>query len=163
MTAAAIWGLILSSKFLKEIVPGQLTLAMHNYLSWAALGLTVLHAVLLLFTGFMDYTVINLVVPFTGPYRPFWVGLGIIGLYLTILNTITFYMRNRIGYRRFHVIHYLTYGLFVAALLHSWVFGTDTTALEMVYTITGFVVFFLIAYRIVSMVRRPETAELQQI
>ncbi|MCA9936180.1 MAG: ferric reductase-like transmembrane domain-containing protein [Ardenticatenaceae bacterium] len=150
LAASTIWGLVISSRFLKEIVPGPLSLAMHNYLSWNAIGLTVLHAILLLFTGFMDYSIINLLVPFTGPYSPFWVGIGIIGLYLMILTTLTFYVRSRISYRAFHVIHYLTYAAFVMSLLHSWFAGTDTPALEMTYLVTGLLVLFLTVYRILE-------------
>lgn len=150
LAASTIWGLVVSSRLLKEIVPGHLSLAMHNYLSWNAIGLTILHAVLLLFTSYMDYSIVNLLVPFTGPYSPFWVGLGIIGLYLSILTTLTFYMRGRIGYKTFHFIHYLTYGAFVLALLHSWFAGTDTPALEITYLATGFLVIFLTLYRILA-------------
>lgn len=148
LAASTIWGLIISSRFLKAVIPGQLILAMHNYLSWTAIGLTVMHAVLLLFTSFMDYSALNLVVPFTGPYRPFWVGIGIIGLYLMILTTLTFYIRNRIGYRTFHIIHYLTYAVFVMSLVHSWFSGTDTPALEIMYLASGLLVFFLTIVRI---------------
>ena len=150
LAASTIWGLVISSKFVKELIPGPIALAMHNYLSWNAIGLTILHAVLLLFTGFMDYDVVDLLVPFTGPYSPFWVGLGIIGTYLMLLTTLTFYVRGRIGYRSFHLIHYLSYAAFVLALLHSWFAGTDTPALETTYLVTGFLVIFLTFYRIVA-------------
>ncbi|MCB8965784.1 MAG: ferric reductase-like transmembrane domain-containing protein [Chloroflexota bacterium] len=163
LAASTIWGLFISSKFLKEIVPGQLTLAMHNYLSWNAIGLTILHAVLLLFTGFMDYTVLNLLIPFTGPYSPFWVGIGIIGMYLMILTTLTFYVRSRIKYKTFHAIHYLTYAAFVMALLHSWFAGTDSVALETLYLVTGLLVFFLTAYRVLSAFGSRQVASPQQI
>jgi sulfoxide reductase heme-binding subunit YedZ len=148
LAASTIWGLALSSYFLRNLVPGQLSLAMHNYLSWSAIGLTLLHAILLLFTGFMDYTVVNLLVPFTGPFSPFWVGIGIIGMYLIVLTTLTFYIRGRIGYRAFHAIHYLTYCAFALALLHSWFAGIDTPALATMYLSTGLLVFFLTVYRL---------------
>ncbi len=163
LAASTIWGLAISSKFLKELVPGQLSLAMHNYLSWNAIGLTVLHAVLLLFTGFMDYTVLNLLIPFTGPYSPFWVGIGIIGLYLMILTTLTFYIRGRIGYKTFHVIHYLTYAAFVMSLLHSWFAGTDTVALEMMYLVTGLLVFFLTVFRVLAALENRHITAPQRI
>ncbi|MCA9972669.1 MAG: ferric reductase-like transmembrane domain-containing protein, partial [Anaerolineales bacterium] len=150
LAASTIWGLILSSKFLKDVVPGPLSLAMHNYLSWNAIGLTLLHAVLLLFTGYMDYTLLNLIIPFTGPFSPFWMGIGIIALYLMILTTLTFYVRRRISYKAFHAVHYLTYAAFVMALLHSWFAGTDTPALEIVYLASGLVVFFLTVYRLLA-------------
>ena len=155
LAGSTIWGLAISSKFLKDVLPGQLTLAMHNYLSWNAIGLTILHAVLLLFTSFMDFSVVNLLVPFTGPFRPFWIGIGIIGLYLMILTTLTFYVRQRTGYRTFHLIHYLTYAAFVLSFLHSWFAGTDTPALEMVYLVSGLVVFFLTVVRVLTALGEP--------
>lgn len=85
----------------------------------------------------MAYTLPNILVPFTGPFSTFWVGLGIIGMYLGILTTFTFYLRSRIGYKTFHLIHYLTYGAFVLSLLHSWFAGTDTAVLETTYLVTG--------------------------
>ena len=150
LAASTIWGLVISSQFVKDLVPGPLALAMHNYLSWNAIGLTILHAVLLLFTGFMEYDALDLLVPFTGPYSPFWVGLGIIGTYLMLLTTVTFYMRGRIGYRAFHLIHLLSYAAFLLALLHSWFAGTDTPALAVTYLVTGILVVFLTIYRLVA-------------
>ena len=163
LAASTIWGLALSSQLLKNWVPGQLSLAMHNYLSWNAIGLTLLHAILLLFSGFMDYTVLNLLVPFTGPFSPFWVGLGVIGMYLMILTTLTFYIRQRIGYRTFHIIHYLTYAGFVLSLLHSWFAGTDTPALEIMYMSTGLLVFFLTVYRVLTAVSSRRITIPQQV
>lgn len=158
LAASTLWGIALSSKVVKALVPGALSLAMHNYLSWNAIGLTAVHAILLLFSNFMDYSVANLFIPFTGPYSPFWVGLGIIALYLMVLTTVTFYMRKQIGYRSFHLLHYLTYIAFVLALLHSWVAGTDSLALGMVYLVTAVAVFFLTIYRLLdALVNRRQT------
>jgi DMSO/TMAO reductase YedYZ heme-binding membrane subunit len=83
-----------------------------------------------------------------GVLSPFWFGLGIIGMYLMVLTTLTFYIRHRIGYRTFHAIHFMTYGAFVLALLHSWFAGTDTPAMEIIYISTGLIVFFLVIYRL---------------
>ncbi len=148
LAASTIWGLLLTSRLLKDAVPAPLSLAMHNYLSWNAIGLTVIHAVLLLFSSHLDYTVLNLLIPFTGPYNPGWVGAGIIGLYLMILTSVTFYMLRRIGQKAFRAIHYLSYAAFTLSLLHGWFAGTDTAALETVYLVTGLGVFFLTAYRV---------------
>jgi len=151
LAASTIWGVMLSSKVVKQWVPGAVALDLHNYLSWLAIGLSLLHAVLLLASSYFDYSLINLFVPFTGPFKPFWVGLGIIGLYLMVLTTVTFYLVERIGYRAFHRIHIATYVAFVASLLHSIVAGTDTPAMAPVYLATGLVVLFFTAYRVLSM------------
>ena len=151
LAASTVWGIMLSSKIVKHWVPAAVALDLHNYLSWLAIGLAMFHAALLLASSYFDYSLLNLFVPFTGPFKPFWVGLGIIGLYLMILTTATFYLVERIGYRAFRRIHVLTYIAFVGSLLHSIVAGTDTSAMAPVYLATGLVVVFFTAYRLLSL------------
>ncbi|MFZ2489374.1 MAG: ferric reductase-like transmembrane domain-containing protein [Anaerolineae bacterium] len=151
LAASTVWGILLSSKIVKQWVPAAVALDLHNYLSWLAIGLTILHAALLLASSYFNYSLLNLLVPFTGPFKPFWVGLGIIGLYLMIVTTVTFYATERIGYKTFHRLHTLTYVAFVASLLHSIVSGTDTAAMMPVYLATGLVVLFFTAYRLLSL------------
>ena len=150
LTASTVWGIMLTSKVVKEWVPAAVALDLHNYLSWTAIGITVLHTVLLLFSDFFNYSVLNLLVPFTGPYEPLWVGLGIIGLYLMVLTSATFYIIKRIGMRTFRLIHYLTYVGFVLSLLHSLMAGTDESALMGVYVGSGLLVLFLTIYRMLA-------------
>lgn len=147
---STVWGIILTSKIVKEWVPAPVSLALHNYLSWNAIGLTILHAVLLLFSDFFNYSLMNLLVPFTGPFMPFWVGLGIIGLYLMVLTSVTFYLIQRIGQKTFRAIHYLSYLAFVGVTLHSWVAGTDNGILGNLYLGSGLLVVFLTSYRVLN-------------
>jgi predicted ferric reductase len=150
LAASTVWGVMLSSKIVKHWVPAAVSLDLHTYLSWLAIGLSILHAVLLLFSSYFDYSLINLFVPFTGPFEPFWIGLGIVGVYLMVATSATFYMTQRIGYKAFRRIHLLTYVAFVAVLLHSIVAGTDKAAMAPVYIATALVVVFFTAYRVLS-------------
>ena len=47
LTASTAWGILLSSKIVKEWVPAAVALELHNYVSWTALGLSIYHAYLL--------------------------------------------------------------------------------------------------------------------
>lgn len=154
LAASTIWGLLLTSKAVKDAVPAAVALDLHNYLSWVAIGVTVLHAVLLLFSDFFAYRLVNLFIPFTGPFEPFWVGLGIIGLYLMAITSASFYAIRRTGMKTFRRIHYLTYAAFLLALVHSVVAGTDTAAMAAAYWLTGLTIALLTLYRIVAH-RRP--------
>ena len=98
LAASTAWGILLSGKLVKRRVPAALALELHTILSWTAIGMSVYHAYLLLFGRFFDYTVVDLLVPFVGPYEPLAVGLGIVGLYLMILTSASFYLIDRIGY-----------------------------------------------------------------
>lgn len=150
LTASTIWGLLLSTKVIKEMVPAPITLAMHNYLSWTAIGLSLFHAFVLLFDGYYTYTVANLLVPFTGPYKPGWVGVGTIGFYLMLLTSVSFYCRKWIGQKAWRKLHYLTFGVYLLTTLHGWVAGTDSQLLSPIYLGSILIVAFLTIYRIVS-------------
>ena len=88
LASSTIWGLLLSTKIVKEAIPAAFSLAMHNVLSLLALVFTGFHALVLLFDSYYTYTLSDLTIPFIGPYRPVWVGLGIVGFYLMVLGVV---------------------------------------------------------------------------
>ncbi len=152
MSASTIWGLLLSSKIIKETVPAILSLAMHNFLSWSAIGITGLHIIALLFDNYYTYTLADLVIPFIGPYRPEWVGLGIVSYYMMLLTSITFYWRKQIGQKRWRQLHYLTFAAYLFSTIHGIMAGTDTSTPGMtaMYWGSGLLVLFLTNYRILA-------------
>ena len=152
MAGSTIWGLLLSTKIIKEGIPAVISLAMHNTLSWLAIALAGLHALALLFDSYFPYTFANIAVPFTGPYRPFGVGLGIIGFYLMFFSAVSFYFRKQIGQKRWRKLHYLTFLLFIMVTFHGIKAGTDTSnsGMILVYWAIGLLVLFLTNYRLVT-------------
>ncbi len=152
ITASTVWGLLLSSKIIKESVPAVLSLAMHNFLAWSAIGITGLHITALLFDTYYTYTVADLLIPFIGPYRPEWVGLGIIGYYLMVITAISFYFRKQIGQKRWRKLHYLTFAAYILATVHGITAGTDSglSSMQFVYWGSGLLVLFLTNYRILT-------------
>ena len=150
LAAGTVWGLVLSSKFLRWRIAAPVAFALHNNLSWAAIGFTLLHAAMLLFDRFYTYTLANLLIPFTGPYERFWVGLGILGLYLMLLTSLSFYVRKRIGQATWRRLHYLTFLAFVMVTLHGWMAGTDNQLLAGLYVASSSAVAFLTSYRILN-------------
>lgn len=157
LAASTVWGLVLSAKLMPRVVPPSLSLAMHNYLSWMAIGLSMLHGLTLLFDGFYTYHPADLLVPFIGPYRPFWVGLGIIGFYLMALTSASFWLRKQLGQRNWRMLHYLTFVAFLLATFHGWIAGTDQVQLRLMYIASILLVSYLSLYRIQLAVarRRP--------
>ena len=152
LAGSTIWGLLLSSKIIKEGVPAALSLAMHNTLSWLALALTSLHALALFFDSYYTYRLADITIPFIGPYRPEWVGLGIIGFYLMFLTSISFSFRKQIGQKRWRKLHYLSFAAFIMVTAHGVMAGTDSGNLGMtvVYWGSGLLVLFLTNYRILT-------------
>lgn len=152
LTLSTVWGLLLSSKIIKETVPPVLSLAMHNTLSWAAIGMTGLHMGALLFDSYYTYRVIDLVVPFIGPYRPQWVALGMVGMYLMVLTTLSFGWRKRLGQKWWRRLHFLTFAAFVLVTIHGVLSGTDSGSpgMRALYWGSGLLVLLLTNYRLLT-------------
>jgi len=144
------WGIAVSSKVFDPVLQGAFTYDFHQYLSLFAIGFVVLHVVVLLADRYLPFSVAAILVPFAAPYRPVWVGVGVIGLYLTLLVSVTFYMRQRIGMKAFRAIHLLSFLAFALAAIHGLMAGTDSplAATQLMYASTTLVIVFLTAYRV---------------
>lgn len=151
------WGIAVSSKLFDPLQPRAWTYELHQFLSLLAIGFTVLHVVVLLGDQYLPFSLAEILIPFAAPYRPVWVGLGVIGFYLTLLVSITFYMRRSIGTRTFRVIHYASYAAYFLATVHGWFAGTDTAlgVTKWLYVMSALVVVFLTVYRVLMAQARP--------
>lgn len=149
---ATAWGLLVTTKMVKTAVPAPLTLTMHNSLSWLAVGLTFVHIGSLLFDHYYLYTLADIFVPFIGPYRPGWVALGVVGFYLIIMASVTFYLRPWIGYRWFRKLHYSTYLAYLLVTVHGLMAGTDSSGMGMRLMFGGsaVVILLLTIYRVMN-------------
>lgn len=147
---STVWGLAVSNKILDPVLHRAFTYDFHQFLSLLAIGFIFLHIGVLLADQYLPFSVAQILVPFAAPYRPVWVGIGTIGLYLTLLVSITFYIRKWIGQKTFRLIHLVSYMAFVAAALHGLFAGTDSPLLtvQAMYLVTSLSVLFLTVYRI---------------
>lgn len=157
------WGLAVSSKIFDPILHRFFTYDMHQFLSLLAIGFAILHVAVLLGDRYLPFSLAQILLPFAAPYRPVWVGLGVVGMYLTLLVSITFYIRQWIGYRTFRVIHYVSFITYIGVALHGLLSGTDSPLLsiELMYAGTVLVIVFLFAYRMVIAVLHPTTTREQ--
>ncbi len=141
--ASMVWGLFLSGQHVKDWSPGTLTLTMHTAIAWLALLLGFTHALLLLGDTYFSYTLSDILVPFTGPYRPLAVGLGTLALWLTLVVTLSFQVKRQIGHRVWKWIHMTSYLAFGLVTLHGLTAGTDSTLLGF-RLLTGGVVLLIV-------------------
>lgn len=148
-----IWGMAISSRIFHPAVEGAYSYDFHEYLSLLALGFVVLHVFVLLFDPFLPFSALQILIPFIDSYRPFWVGLGIIGFYLLLLVTVTFYMRASIGAKAFRGIHYLSLLGYLGATLHGLFAGTDSALpmTELLYLGSFLAVVFITTYWLVAL------------
>lgn len=157
---STVWGLAVAAKPFDKFLPRLFTFDAHEFLSLLALGFTGVHVVALLFDSYAPFSVIQLFVPFTAEYRPVWTAMGIVGLDLAALVTVTFYLRQRIGFKTFRVLHYASFVSYIGATLHGIFSGTDSglTSTQLMYLETGSVVVMLTGYMVWQMTHKTDEA-----
>lgn len=85
-----------------------------------------IHVVAIAIDAWLPFSITSIVIPFTARYKPLWVGLGIVAAELLLALAITNRLRNRrISHRFWRRAHYLNFGVWGAATLHSLGSGTD--------------------------------------
>lgn len=162
------WGLAVSSKIFDQLLHRTFTYDYHQFLSLLAIGFAVLHILVLLLDRYLPYTLVQAFIPFMSPYRPIWVGIGVIGFYLILLVTVTFYLRARIGQKAFRSIHLLSFAAYLGVTAHGFFAGTDSSLLstQVLYGGTLLVIVFLTTYWLIYVLHKKLVSirrELRQI
>ena len=129
IASAVILGLVLASRFTWPPGMKRKVLKVHQQIALAGLVAIGAHGVLLLGDSFLNPGVTGITIPFTLSYRPVWTGLGILAGYLALLLGPTFYVRRRIGARRWRRIHQATVVVYILAVVHALGSGTDGASL----------------------------------
>ena len=129
ITTAVLLGLFMASNVSRRPGLKRNLLKIHEQVALAALAAIGAHGVLLLGDTWLRPGVTGIALPFTMAYRPLWTGLGILAGYLALVLGPTFYLRRRIGARRWRQIHRATVVVFALAVAHSLGSGTDGASL----------------------------------
>ncbi len=150
LALSVIYGLLLSTGMLDAIAHRTVSFTLHQDLAAFGLGLGMVHGSLLLLDRTVPYSLGQLFVPFAGPYRPLWVGIGQIAFYLMAIVYGSNHVRRQIGQRRWRLLHYVTFLVFLGATGHGVMSGTDASApwAFWTYVASASAVAFLFAYRV---------------
>jgi predicted ferric reductase len=149
--ASMVFGLIITNKMARVWPGGPTAFDLHQHVSLLGLAFALFHGLILVGDRYIGYTVGQVMIPFAGVgYRPEWVGIGQLAFYLLALVSLTFYVRKAIGHRTWRMIHFLSFLLFVMALVHGVMSGTDSNAwwAGAMYWVTGATTLFLTVYRV---------------
>jgi methionine sulfoxide reductase heme-binding subunit len=99
--------------------------ALHEALSLATLVAIAVHGVSLLGDHFLHPTILDISIPFTGGYRPFWTGLGIAAGWALAALGLSYYARGWVGQSRWRTLHRFTAVFWILGIAHSLGSGTD--------------------------------------
>jgi DMSO/TMAO reductase YedYZ heme-binding membrane subunit len=163
VAGSVLYGLLLSTKILDAIAHRPVSFALHKDLAIVGFVLAILHAVVLLADQSFAFTPRAIVVPFASPYAAVWVGVGQVTFYGLAVVTASFYVRRQIGQRAWRLLHYLTFLVFIGAIGHGVMAGSDSGSAWAfwLYLVPGAAAVFLLVYRIVLSIAirlsNPET------
>jgi methionine sulfoxide reductase heme-binding subunit len=125
LSASVVLGLTMAAGLpRKPAVKRRLRFA-HEHVALTALAAIAVHGGLLLGDPWLRPGLGGVLVPFTLHYRPLFSGLGILGGYLAALLGLSFYVRRRIGVRRWRRLHRLTPAVYALAAMHALGAGSD--------------------------------------
>ncbi len=129
IATAVILGLYMAGGVSKRPGAKRTLVKVHEQVALAALTAIAVHGLLLLGDKWLNPGLTGISIPFTMGYRPLWTGLGITAGYLAVILGPTFYLRRRIGAKRWRLIHRATVLVYVLAVMHSLGSGTDGASL----------------------------------
>lgn len=150
LAMATIWGLLISTKILGRAVKAKGVTWFHESLGIGALLATIIHMVALSVHEYVDFSWPDLLIPGRSTWRPIPTALGVIGFYTLTIVSLSFYAKPLIGQQAWRIIHQMSFGLFVATVMHGIFAGTDSghPAVVALYASTGTAVLLLLVIRV---------------
>ncbi len=128
-----------------ETMPRFVVDAVHRNVSLLAMAFLLIHILTSILDSFAPISLVNAVIPFTGSYRPLWLGFGAVAFDLLVAVTVTSLLRRRFGHRAWRITHWAAYASWPVALLHGLGTGTDTKTGWMLTIIGGCVIVMIVA------------------
>jgi predicted ferric reductase len=125
LTLAVTLGVVDVRRYSTPTWPRFLLDTLHRNASLLALAFVAVHILTSVLDSFAPISLLDAVVPFTGSYRPFWLGLGALSFDLMLAVIVTSLLRRHVGQDAWRAVHWLSYGSWPVALLHGFGTGSD--------------------------------------
>lgn len=128
LTFSVYLGVVTVSRGTSRKTPRFVRLGLHRNVSLLVLVFLTLHVATTVVDTYTSINLLDAFVPFLSDYRTVWLGLGAIASDVLIAVVVTSLLRERIGYRVWRLVHWLSYACWPVALVHAWQTGTDPAA-----------------------------------
>jgi methionine sulfoxide reductase heme-binding subunit len=125
ISLSVILGLAMAAKVVRRPSLKRAAVGLHEHLALTALGAVVIHGLALLGDHWLNPGWQGITIPFALGYRPGFTGIGIIAGYLAVLLGPSFYLRRRIGARRWRRLHRATVLIWLLSAVHTLGAGSD--------------------------------------
>lgn len=157
---SVVSGIAMSMRLKLPGIDQALLLPIHRLSTELSLVFLVLHGVSLAFDPTVSLGMLGVVLPFMSSIRQPWTDIGIISAYLLVGITASFGVRTYIGSQTWRRLHFLTFPLWLLAVVHAIGAGSDSGTLwaALIYLLTIDVLVFLVAMRILTRQPRRQSA-----
>ncbi len=125
LTLTMVLGIATTTRIRARRWPGFAQQELHRRISILAVVFLGVHVLTSVLDTYVHIGWLALVVPFSSPYSRFWVGLGTIALDLMMAVFLSSLMRPHLRPGTWRGIHWLAYGSWPIALIHTFGMGTD--------------------------------------
>jgi sulfoxide reductase heme-binding subunit YedZ len=129
ISISVLTGLAMAARVLSGPRVKRSAMQLHELLALASLGAIAVHGLALLGDHWLKPGLPGIAVPFAISYRPAFTAFGVIGGYLAVLFGPSFYLRRRIGGRRWRMLHRGMIVVWALAVVHTIGTGSDSSAL----------------------------------
>ena len=126
MFVSILWGVLMATRVLRPAPRPAWMLDLHRWLGWLTVIFTGLHMTSLVADSYVTFTVVDLLVPFSGSWKPGAVALGIISAYVLAAVQLTSVAMKRISKTTWRRIHMSSYVMFAVVSLHALLAGSDS-------------------------------------
>jgi sulfoxide reductase heme-binding subunit YedZ len=152
ISLSVLMGLSMATRILGRPRLKRAVARLHEHVALAALFAIAVHGLSLLGDHWLRPGLRGIAVPFAMSYRPQFTGLGIIAGYLAFLLGPSFYLRRRIGARRWRSLHRASAGVWMLAVVHTLGAGSDgrTLWLRAVVILPGIPIVYLLTLRVLQ-------------
>lgn len=126
IVASMVSGVVLHTRLVQRLASPVARMEWHKVLALLGLVLVALHGVALVMDGYVTITWSDLFVPGGTGYRPLWVSVGVLAMWLMVIVSLTAMWRKHLGPKAWKAIHLASYGVFATATVHGLMAGTDS-------------------------------------
>lgn len=161
LALTTVLGLLRSLARVTAIRTRWLTLSLDDLHQFSALltaGFVALHLGTLLVDTYMNFSIVNILIPLAQPYRPFATDLGVLALYALGLVLISSWLRSRLKYATWRALHYASFVAFLFVTAHGLLAGSDASQpwMSAIYVAATGSVLSLIAFHVGARLLRPQ-------
>jgi sulfoxide reductase heme-binding subunit YedZ len=131
ISLSVLLGLAMAAGALKQPNLRRTSARLHEHLALTALAAIAVHGLALLGDRWLKPGWRGITIPFELSYKPGFTGIGIIAGYMAALLGPSFYLRRRIGVRRWRRLHRVIVVVWILSLAHALGAGADGSKLWM--------------------------------